>query len=222
MDIDVGAVLSSILILSLYAFPMSFAETWAFGEPRKIDRRGAEQPVEDESSDNGDLDFGKVWSGISERLPGRMQNLSRVSAGLTAGGCLMVVVAAAGALVFALFYHFSGRSDMVNQVIPMFAYWFPFALLGMVTDMPFQIVYWEDTRIRVLLRLVIWWFPRVVIFAFVFDPPFLRNLDPASTALTVLAIDALLVAFCLGLYAVREQTQTQSHDPADRIGDNRL
>jgi hypothetical protein len=75
----------------------------------------------------------------------------------------------------------------------------------MVADVPFRIIYWEDGRIRVLLRLVIWWFPRVVIIAFVINPPFLQDFDPAATALAVLAIDGVIAAFCLGLFAAREQ-----------------
>ena len=78
-------------------------------------------------------------------------------------------------------------------------------LLGMVTDIPFQIIYWEDNRLRVLLRLVIWWFPRSIIVAFVVNPPLLQDLDPATTALVVLAVDVVLAAFCLGLYTTREQ-----------------
>ena len=75
----------------------------------------------------------------------------------------------------------------------------------MVTDIPFQIIYWEKTRVRILFRLVIWWFPRVVIIAFVVNPPILQDLDLAATALTVLAIDCVLAAMCLGLYTAREQ-----------------
>lgn len=71
--------------------------------------------------------------------------------------------------------------------------------------MPFQIFYWEDSRLRTVLRLVIWWFPRLVIITFVINPPFLQDLNPATTALTLLAVDGVLAAFCLGLYATWEQ-----------------
>ncbi|HSG15991.1 MAG TPA: hypothetical protein VLE70_06670 [Anaerolineae bacterium] len=184
---DVGFILSSLLILSFYAFPMSYAENWAFADPR----RARKQP--------------ETGSSLSERLPQWMQRLPRVTAGLVAGGCLMVVVVILGALAYALYYHFSGQPEEISQIIPTFAYWFPFALLGMVADIPFQIIYWEDTRLRVLLRLLIWWFPRVVIIAFVINPPILQDLDPAATALTILAIDGVLAAYCVGLYAAREQ-----------------
>ena len=117
----------------------------------------------------------------------------------------MVVVVILGAFAFALYYLLSGQPEKVSEIIPRFAYWFPFALLGMVTDIPFQIIYWENTRLRVLLRLVIWWFPRIVIIAFVINPPILQGLDHAATALTVLAIDCVLAAMCLGLYTAREQ-----------------
>ena len=184
---DVGFILSSLLILSFYAFPMSYAENWAFGDPK----RARKQP--------------KTDSSLSQRLPQSMRKMPRVTAGLAAGGCLMVVVVVLGAIGFALYYHFSGQPEEISQVIPTFVYWFPFALLGMVADIPFQIIYWEDTRLRVLLRLVIWWFPRVVIIAFVINPPILRDLESAATALTVLAIDGVLAAYCAGLYAAREQ-----------------
>jgi len=109
------------------------------------------------------------------------------------------------AVAFALYYLFTGQPEEVRQILPRFAYWFPFALLGMVTDTPFQIFYWEDRHLRVLLRLMIWWFPRLIIIAFVSNPPILQGLAPATTALTVLAIDGVLAAFCLGLYTTREQ-----------------
>ena len=117
----------------------------------------------------------------------------------------MVVVVVVGAIAFALYYLFSGQPERVSEIIPRFAYWFPFALLGMVADVPFMIIYWEDLRIRVLLRLMIWWFPRIIIIAFVINPPILQDLDPATSALAVLAIDGVLAAFCLGLYTAREQ-----------------
>ena len=122
----------------------------------------------------------------------------------------MVGVVALGAAAFARYYLFTGQSDEISQVLPRFAYWFPFALLGMVTEIPFQIIYWEDKYLRVLLRLIIWWFPRLIIVAFVINPPFLQGLDPAKTALTVLAIDGVLAAFCLGLYTAREQMGMKS------------
>ena len=87
-----------------------------------------------------------------------------------------------------------------------FSYIFMFALLGLVTDIPFEVFDWQDRRMRVLLRLAIWWFPRLVMFAFVANPPVLRDLDPAMTALTVLAIDGLLAAFFLWLHTSRRQT----------------
>jgi hypothetical protein len=209
-------ILGNLLILSLYAFPMSFAETWAFGDPRKVKKRpkkespvslvATESPAEptqmigDEAPDSVD-----EWTTMSVRLPRWVQRLPRVTAGLLAGGFLMVVVVIVGAAAFALYYRSSGQTEQISQIIPRFAYWFPFALLGMVTDIPFQIIYWEKKRVRVLLRLVIWWFPRVVIIAFVVNPPILQDLDRATTALTVLAIDCVLAALCLGLYSAREQ-----------------
>ena len=189
-------ILSALIILSLYAFPMSFAETWAFGDPRKAKK----QANGDEASDPDD-----DWTKLSERLPQWLRKVPRVPAGLAAGGCLMVVVVILGAVAFALYYLLSDQPERISQIVPRFAYWFPFALLGMVTDIPFQIIYWENKSLRVFLRLAIWWFPRLVIIAFVINPPLLQGLDPAATALVVLAIDGILVAFCLGLYAAREQ-----------------
>jgi hypothetical protein len=217
---DLSFIFGSLLILSLYAFHMSFAEEWAFGNPRKARKQSkkgspeftevteiAAEPthsVSDEATTSIDN-----WTTIYQRSPQWVQNLPRVTAGLAAGGCLMVIVVIVGAVAFGLFYLLTDQPDRVSQILPRFAYWFPFALLGMVTNSPFQIVYWEDRRIRVLLRLVIFWFPRLVIIAFVINPSFLGDLDPAITALTVLAIDAVLAAFCLGLYTAREQMGKQ-------------
>ena len=120
-----------------------------------------------------------------------------------AGGCLTAVVVVLGAVAFALYYLFSGQPEQVSQILPRFAYWLPFGLLGLVTDIPFQVFYWEDKRRRVLLRLILWWFPRLVIFAFVCNPPILQDLEPATTALVVLAIDGVLAAFFLWLYTSR-------------------
>ena len=211
-----GFILGSLLIINLYAFPMSFAEEWAFGDPRKVKKRpkheSPESFVSAEASAKpaqtiGDEAPASLVERItsSEFLPQWMRKLPRVKVGLAAGGCLMIVVVIFGAGAFALYYLFSGQPEKVGEIIPRFAYWFPFALLGMVADMPFQIFYWEDSHIRVLLRLIIWWFPRIIIIVFVINPPILQDLDPATTALTVLAIDGVLAAFCLGLYAAREQ-----------------
>ena len=46
-------------------------------------------------------------------------------------------------------------------------------------------------------------------FGGVINPPVLQGLDPATTALAVLAIDGLLAAFCLGLYTAREQMRME-------------
>jgi hypothetical protein len=197
----VGFILGNILILSLYAFPMSYAENWALPDPKKA-KRQPETPG-DESPASAD-----EWEKLSKHLPQWAQEYSRAKAGLAAGGCLMVAVVIVGAMAFALYYSISGQPERVSEIIPRFAYLFPFALLGMVADVPFRIFYWEDARIRVLLRLVIWWFPRIVIILFAIYPPFLQELDPAATALALLAIDGVLAAFCLGLYSAREQIET--------------
>jgi hypothetical protein len=212
----VGVILGNLLILSLYAFPMTYAEAWAFGDPR----RAIKQPKKDSSeintatetptkptrtTDEEAPDPKDSRTALSQRLPRRVQELPRAATGLAAGGCLMVGVAIVGAVAFVLYYQFRGQPEKVSEILPRFAYWFPFALLGMVADVPFRIIYWEDRRLRVLLRLVIWWFPRIIIIAFAINPPFLQDLDLAITALAVLAIDGVFAAFCLGLYAAREQ-----------------
>ena len=212
----VGSILGSLLILSLYAFPMSYAENWALVDPRKAKKQpktdssepnAAEETLAEATRMGGDEAPASAdgWASLSKRLPQWMQKLPRVTAGLAAGGCLMIVVVIIGAVAFALYYHFTDQPDEISQIIPRFAYWFPFALLGMVADIPFRIIWWEDGRLRALLRLMIWWFPRIIIIAFVINPPILQDLDPVATALTVLAIDGVLAAFCLGLYAAREQ-----------------
>ena len=116
-------ILGNLLILSLYAFPMSFAEEWSFGDPRKAKERASEAP-----ETVGD------WITWSDRLPQWAQRLPRVTAGLAAGGFLMVVVVVIGAIAFALYYNISDQPERVSEIIPRFAYWFPFALLGMVAD----------------------------------------------------------------------------------------
>jgi hypothetical protein len=65
-------------------------------------------------------------------------------------------------------------------------------------------VHWEDRHLRVFLLQILWWFPRLGIVAFAIYPPVLQGLDPAITALAVLAIDGVLVACSLWLYSSRE------------------
>jgi hypothetical protein len=193
-------ILGDILILSLYGFPLSIAEGWALAhltEARQQPAKEAPAPTDD-------------WTAWLECLPRWLREPHRVGRGLVAGGCLTVVVLVVGAAALALFYHSSGQPEQVSQVLPRFAYWLPFGLLGLVTDIPFQVFEWADKRQRVLLRLALWWFPRVVIFAFVFNPPFLRNLDPVTTALTVLAVDAALAAFFLWLHRSRKRRGTRA------------
>lgn len=211
-------ILGNLLILCLYSFPMSFAENWAFGNPKKGRKRpemeSAELNVITDSHANPAQENSKEpvasigdWATVSKRLPKWAQGVRQVKAGLATGGCLMVLVVVVGAVIFALYYQITGQPELVSQIIPRFAYWFPFALLGLVCDIPFQIFYWEDKGLRVLLRMIIWWFPRIVIVAFMFNLSILQELDPATTALTVLAIDVVLAAYCLELYAAREQME---------------
>jgi len=56
-----------------------------------------------------------------------------------------------------------------------------------------------------MLRLILWWIPRLVIVAFMINLPILQDLDPATTALVVLAFDGILAAFFLLLYALRKR-----------------
>ncbi len=174
--IDVGLILGNFLILCLYSFPMSFGEDWALSNPIKAE---------------------KHWG---HKLPS-------VVVGLVGGGCLMVGAVVAGAVAFALYYLFSDQPEKVSQILPRFAYWFPFALLGLVTDVPFtfHIFDLEDRRRKVLLRLMVWWLPRLVIVAFMINLPILQELDPATIALAVLVIDGVLAAFFLWLHRSRKQ-----------------
>ena len=127
-----------------------------------------------------------------------------VAASLVAGGCLMATVVVVGAVAFVLYYLFSGQPEKVSQIVPRFAYWFPFALLGLVTNTPFLVFDWEDRRLRVLLRLIVFWIPRIVIVAFMINLAILQDLDPATTALAVLVIDGVLAAFFWWLYTLRK------------------
>ncbi len=151
------------------------------------------------------MSIGEGWALSVPTPPHWIKKSHRVAAGLVAGGCLMAIAVVLGAVAFALYYLFSGQPEKVSQILPRFAYWFPFALLGLVTNTPFYVFDWEDRRLRVLLRLMVFWIPRLVIIAFVINPPILQDLDPATTALVVLAIDGVLAAFFVWLYTSREQ-----------------
>lgn len=212
----VGLILGNLLILSLYGFPLSIAEGWALADPTKAKKQPKTESPElleavETSGKPTPTIGGEVpassddWTALLEHLPHWVRKPQGVPARLVAGGCLTVVVVVAGAAAFALYYQFSGQPERVSQILPRFAYWLPFGLLGLVTDVPFQVFDWEDRRVRVFLRLILWWFPRLVIFAFAFDLAILQDLDPATTALAVLAIDGVLAAFFLWLYTSREQ-----------------
>ena len=208
---SIGQIVSDILILALYGFPLSIAEGWVFSDPTRADKQpktessdspGAAETATKPTStgDDGAPASGEDWTASFEPLADWGSKLQGVPGGLVAGGCLTVAVIVLGAVAFALYYDFSGQPEKVSQILPRFAYWLPFGLLGLVTDVPFQVFDWKDRRLRVFLRLILWWFPRLVIFAFVFNPPFLRNLDPATTALVVLVIDGALALFFLWLH----------------------
>lgn len=212
----VGLILGNLLILALYGFPMSIGEGWALADPMKAEKQRKTESSEVlealETPDKPALTIGSEapdsvddWTALLERLPHWVRSPRGVPAGVVAGVCLTAVVALLGANAFAVYYHFSGQPEKISQILPRFAYWLPFGLLGLITDVPFQVFDWEDRRLRVLLRLILWWFPRLVIFAFVFNPPILQGLDPATTALAMLAIDGVLAAFFLWLHASREK-----------------
>jgi hypothetical protein len=141
------------------------------------------------------MSIGEGWAVSVPTPPRWVKKPHRVATGLVAGGCLMAVVVVVGAAAFALYYLFSDQPEKVSQILPRFAYWFPFALLGLVTDVPFHVFDWEDRRLRVFLRLIVWWTPRIIIVAFMINLPILQDLDPATTALAVLAIDGVLALF---------------------------
>ena len=206
---SIGQIVSDIVILALYGFPLSIAEGWALADPARAEKQQKmESPEVLEAAGKPAPAIGNDapaasddWTALVERLPHWVRKPHGVPAGVVAGTCLTVVVVLAGAVGFALYYHFSGQPEKVAQILPRFAYWLPFGLLGLVTDMPFQVFSWQDRRLRVFLRLILWWFPRFVIFAFVFNPPFLRDLDPATTALVVLVIDGALALFFWWLHS---------------------
>jgi hypothetical protein len=212
----VGQILGDLLILALYGLPLSIAEGWAFADPRKTEkeprRELPESPQAVESSATPDRPIGLEAPSPGQdstasygRLADWWPKLQSVPARLVAGGFLTAAVVVVGAGAFALYYLFSDQPEKVSLILPRFAYWLPFGLLGLVTDIPFQVFGWEDRRVRVLLRLILWWFPRLVIFAFVFSPPVLQDLDPAITALAVLTIEGVLAVFFLWLHASRDR-----------------
>ncbi len=216
--INVGLILGNFLILCLYSFPMSIGEGWALSNPMKAKKQPKtelpEMPEAIETPDKPALTISNEapastgdWTVLVERLSLWVQKLPSVVVGLVGGGCLMVAVVLVGAVAFALYYLFNGQPEKVGQILPWFAYWFPFALLGLVTDVPFTFntFDWADRRQRVLLRLMVWWIPRLVIVAFMINLPILQDLDPATTALAVLVIDGVLAAFFLWLHMSRKQ-----------------
>ena len=202
-----GLIFGNFLILCFYSFPMSFAENWALAGQNKAKKR----PTADGSELNGNgeasckmtqraggnapaaLKDGKTRDGRSSSW---LLGLPPVPAGFAKGGCLMIGVVVLGAIGFALSYLIRDQPEKIDEIIPRFAYWFPFALLGMVTDLPFtfKLFDWENQRLRIILRLIIWWLPRVIIFIFMFNLPIVRELDPLTTALIVLAIDGVIAA----------------------------
>ena len=203
---SIGQIIGDVLILALYGFPLSIAEGWVFADSTKAEKQPATEPSESLDAVGAPAEPSPTsvekapsvddhWAASLGPLADWGPRLRGVPGGLVAGGCLTVATVALGAIAFALYYHFSGQLEKVCQILPRFAYWLPFGLLGLVTDVPFQVFDWEDRRLRVLLRLILWWFPRLVIFAFVFNPPILRNLDPTTTALVVLGIDGALALF---------------------------
>ena len=209
---SIGQIISDIVILALYGFPLSIAEGWVFTDPTGAGKQSAAEPSESLEVAGTPAEPTPTKGGDGTASLGPFadwgQRLQGVPGGLVAGGCLTIVVVLLGAVGFALYYHFSGQPEKVSQILPRFAYWLPFGLLGLVTDVPFQVFDWEDRRLRIFLRLILWWFPRLVIFAFVFNPPILRDLDPTTTALTVLVIDGALALFFWGLHNRRRQAST--------------
>jgi len=208
----VGLIIGNFLILCFYSFPMSYAENWAFGVPKKAKQQpkkeSPEPTVDTETPSDEVQDSADEWTRLSKRLPKWAQRYPRAAVGLAAGGCLMVAVVILGAAAFALYYLISSQPERISQILPRFAYWFPFALLGMVTDVPFtaRMFDLENRNKKVLVRLVVWWFPRFIIVAFMLNIPIVRDLDPATTALVVLAIDGVLAAFFVWLHTLRKQT----------------
>jgi hypothetical protein len=194
---------------------MSIGEGWILSDLKKAKKRPRTELLEAiDTPGKSTLTIGNeatasidVRTTLFERLSLWVKNLPRVTTGFVAGGLLMVVVVVIGAIAFALYYVYSGQPEKVSEIIPRFVYWFPFALLGLVTNVPFTFSTfdWAVKRQRVVLRLIVWWTPRLVIVAFMFNLPFLQDLDPATTALVVFAIDCVLAAFFLWLHMSRKQ-----------------
>ncbi len=216
----VGQILGDLLILSLYGFPLSIAEGWVLADPTKTKKQPKTESSESlEATETPDKPPRKIhdkapassddWATWLERLADWGSRLQGVPGGLVAGGCLTAAVVVVGAAAFALYFLVSGQPEKVSQIVPRFAYWLPFGLLGLITDVPFQVFDWEDRRLRIMLRLLLWWLPRLAIFAFVFNPPVLQDLDPAKTALAVLVVDGILAAFFLWLRSSQEQRGTK-------------
>lgn len=218
-----GLILGNFLILCLYSFPMSFAENWAISDPQKDKKQSKTESSEllaatETPGKTALTSEGEAPTALDDRKTQSVHpsswllGLPRVPAGLAAGGFVMIIAVVLGAVGFALFYISSGQPEKVSEIIPRFAYWFPFAFLGMVTDLPFnfKMFDWENKRLRIFLRLIVWWFPRVIIVAFMFNLPIVRGLDPVTTALVVLAIDGVILAIDLMLYFSRKQAGIQA------------
>jgi hypothetical protein len=76
-------------------------------------------------------EYTKIGSGMP-----RFENIviSHNTAGLVGGGCLTAAMVVIGASAFVLYYLLSGQPAKVSQIVPRFAYWLPFALLGLIAE----------------------------------------------------------------------------------------
>ena len=134
--IDVGLALGNLLILNLWAFPMSIGEGWALAgrkkakEQPKTESSGSPEVTEapgqpPETIDDESPAKAGDWTAYLGRLASWVHKIPRFTAGLVGGGCLTAVVVVIGAGAFALYYLLSGQPAKVSQIVPRFAYWLP-------------------------------------------------------------------------------------------------
>jgi hypothetical protein len=102
-EAKVGLILSNLLILSLYGFPLSIAEGWALADPTKAKKQPKTESPElleaVETSGEPTPTIGDEvpassddWTALLECLPHWVQKPQAVPARLVAGCCLTVVM----------------------------------------------------------------------------------------------------------------------------------
>lgn len=214
----VGGFLANLFIVGLYYIALRIGQGIAigkqFGEGSWTDRF-MRTMQEYAATEGTGAPQARTFRQINEAqmaqqtLPDSVQRVQRITGGFLYSGCLLFIFAICGSAAFAAYYFATGNPGQYSQILLRFAYWLPFALLGLVTDMPFRVFDWKNARNRHIARVGLWWIPRIGIVVFMIYPPFLHTLDPVTTDLVVLALAAILAAIFGWAYASQERVTTR-------------